>query len=126
MFYFKCCNSAPPKPVFKINGTQCSEDEFTWCPEDTCNQGFCENGCAFESCATWKGCPGEFTEFAVQEKQENQLCIIRKNNCISGLKCVDQEDGCDNGIGRCIKSGKLKYDSNSQYFMEKRKLPTIL
>jgi len=95
----------PPKPVLKINGTQCSKGELTWCPSDTCNLGFCKNGCASESCATWKGCPGKFIEFAVQEKYENQLCIIRTNNCKSGLKCVDQEDGCDNGIGRCIKSG---------------------
>jgi len=101
---------APPKPVFHINGTQCSE--ATRCPRDTCNQGFCKNGCASEFCATWAGCPGQ-----LRKKHENQLCIIRTNNCKSGLKCVDQEDGCDNGIGRCIKSGNkpTQYGQGGSY-----------
>ena len=42
----------------------------------------------------------------VHGKGENDLCALKQNNCKDGLKCVDQEDGCDNGVGRCEKSGK--------------------
>ena len=41
-----------------------------------------------------------------RNKKENQLCSLSQNNCIPGLECVDQNDGCDNGIGRCVTLGK--------------------
>ena len=38
-------------------------------------------------------------------QNENKLCDLKSNNCKDGLKCVEQDDGCDNGIGRCVKIG---------------------
>lgn len=77
-------------------GTQCTESHEE-CPHDTCNYGYCQNGCASSAC----------TKIACDDynKDENQLCSLKKSNCKDGLKCVDQEDGCDNGIGKCVKSG---------------------
>ena len=77
-------------------GTQCTGRHVV-CPRDTCNGGFCHNGCASLGC----------TEMACLDykKDENQLCSLKQSNCKEGLKCVDQEDGCDNGIGKCVKSG---------------------
>ena len=76
-------------------GTQCSESNAE-CPWDTCNAGVCQNGCA--SGCTLMACDDD-------NKDENQLCDLRQSNCKEGLKCVDQEDGCDNDIGKCVKSG---------------------
>ena len=39
-------------------------------------------------------------------KGENELCYIEGNNCDEGLECMKQDDGCDNGIGRCVKYGE--------------------
>ena len=77
-------------------GRQCSGDKMIECPYDKCNAGLCQNGCA--TGCTWKGCDD-------YNKDENQLCDLKQSNCKDGLKCVDQEDGCDNGIGKCVKSG---------------------
>ena len=69
------------------------------CPGDTCNIGGCRNGCYGLGC----------TEMMCDEynKDENKICVLKLNNCKDGLKCVDQDDGCDNGVGRCVKTGKL-------------------
>ena len=80
-------------------GKQCSGKRLE-CPWDTCNRGTCFRGCASTIC-TKKGCDDV-------TKGENQLCHLKRNNCDKGLKCMKQDDGCDNGIGRCIKSGKSK------------------
>ena len=82
-----------------INGTQCHDGMSKECPGDTCNFGSCDDGCYSLGC----------TEMACDEhnKDENQICVLKLNNCKDGLKCVDQDDGCDNGVGRCIKTGKL-------------------
>ena len=53
-------------------------------------------------CSTWKDCLEEG-----DKKTENRLCIIEINNCHDGLECVDQDDGCNNGVGRCVKKGIL-------------------
>ena len=45
------------------------------------------------------GCPSN-------KKKENQLCVLSMNNCEEGLQCVKQDDGCNNEIGRCVKSSK--------------------
>ena len=89
-------------------GTQCTGSTYDghpydepWktldCPYDTCNNGGCLNGCASYGCTLMRCFDNN--------KDENQLCILRQPNCKDGLKCVDQEDGCDNGIGKCVKSG---------------------
>ena len=80
-------------------GKQCSEETSpAECPRDNCNNGYCERGCASGAC-TWKDCDDI-------KKAENRLCYVTTNNCQKGLKCMKQDDGCDNGIGRCVKSGK--------------------
>ena len=69
-------------------------------PWNNCNGAICDfNDCVLGH--TKFGC------FGNDEKGENELCGLKKNNCKDGLKCVDQEDGCDNGVGRCVKSGKV-------------------
>ena len=73
-------------------GTQCSGSRIE-CPWDTCNAGGCQNGCASSIC-TMKACDDD-------NKDENQLCDLKQSNCKGGLICVDQLDGCDNGIGKC-------------------------
>ena len=83
-------------------GMQCTEFPQIKCPHDTCNYGYCENGCASSVC-TKMPCDKD------DNKDENQLCSLKRSNCKDGLICVDDEDGCDNGIGRCLKSGQLKY-----------------
>ena len=85
----------------KTNGTQCSDDKRTECPRDTCNIAHCFNGCNTGAC-TWAGCPGR------HDKDENRVCDLKRNNCKTGLKCIKQDDGCDNDVGRCVKAGKLK------------------
>ena len=73
----------------------------TECPRDICNFGVCSSkGCVIG--CTLKGCH-------VRTKGENQLCYIDTNNCNKGLKCKKQDDGCNNGVGRCVKSGELDY-----------------
>ena len=96
------------KPTEKSEiGKQCVPGKITECPRDTCNSGFCLKGCASGGC-TYMGC-NDFT------KGENQLCLLKNGNCDKGLKCTKQDDGCDNDIGRCVKSGKSKYEL---YFKE--------
>ena len=85
-----------PTKVSEI-GKQCS-GERPECPWDTCNIGACLNGCSAPGC-TKAGCNDE-------TKGENQLCHLGTGNCDKGLKCMKQDDGCDNQIGRCVKSGK--------------------
>ena len=34
-------------------------------------------------------------------KGKNNLCSLSLNNCASGLACVDDDDGCDNDVGKC-------------------------
>ena len=80
-------------------GKQCAPGKITDCPADTCNLGGCNKGCAVGAC-TRKRCD-------VHTKGENQLCYIDTNNCDKGLKCMKQDDGCNNGIGRCVNSGEL-------------------
>ena len=93
-----------PKLDYHVKGTQCSSERSVECPLDTCNFGGCHNGCAGMGC-TLLGCDNI-------NKNENQLCVLSINNCIDGLRCVDQDDGCDNGIGRCAKTGKYhEHDS---------------
>ena len=90
--------------VANLNETQCSDQSWTECPSDTCNHGGCRNGCASKAC-TKMGCRD-------YDKKENQLCVVYFNNCKDGLKCVDQDDGCNNDIGRCVKLGKnQKHDT---------------
>ena len=72
--------------------------ERTECPGDVCNAGFCSKGCHTRRC-TIKGCHKN-------TKGENELCYIEGNNCDEGLECRKQDDGCDNGIGRCVKYGE--------------------
>ena len=85
-----------PKSNFGIHGPQCFP--ILDCPYDTCNRGGCSNGCWDHTC-TKIGCDES-------NKNENQLCDLKSNNCKNGLKCIEQDDGCDNGIGRCVKTGK--------------------
>lgn len=87
------------KSFSAINGTQCHNETSTEWPGDTCNIGGCRNGCYGLAC----------TEMMCDErnKDKNQICVLKLNNCKDGLKCVDQDDGCDNGVGRCVKTGKL-------------------
>ena len=91
------------KPNIDSNriGKQCS-GERSECPWDTCNTGPCLNGCSTNIC-TKMGCDE-------RNKNENQLCVLSQHNCKRGLICADQNDGCDNGIGRCIKIGKNHLD----------------
>ena len=78
-------------------GKQCEPGKRTECPRDICNSGVCSTkGCVIG--CTKKGCH-------VRTKGENQLCYIDRNNCGEGLKCKKQDDGCNNGVGRCVKSG---------------------
>ena len=73
------------------------------CPLDICNTGFCSNdGCNSGIC-TRMGCH-------IMTKGEKKLCYIDTNNCDEGLKCMKQDDGCNNGIGRCDKSGESEYE----------------
>ena len=82
-----------------LNGTQCS-GSVSECPRDICNTGGCDKGCATAGCS-WMGCPNGHT------KKENQLCVLSRNNCEDGLKCVDQDNGrCNNDFGKCVKPGK--------------------
>jgi len=76
-------------------GRQCSGTESE-CPFDTCNGSGCKKGCATGGC-TYVGCNDT-------TKGENQLCVVKSDNCDKGLKCMKQDDGCDNGYGRCVKS----------------------
>ena len=79
------------------------------CPGDICNTGPCSiAGCHSRIC-TKIGCH--------TKKGENKLCYIDTNNCEEGLKCMKQNDGCNNGIGRCVKSGKSEYEWNFEHFM---------
>ena len=96
----KCSNSAPSKPEPKPEpvGKQCVPGKRTECPNDICNKGFCSKGCATGACTK--------VRCHVRTKRENDLCYIEKNNCDEGLKCMKQDDGCNNGIGRCVKSGE--------------------
>ena len=71
------------------------------CPKDICNTGFCNNGCHSGMC-TKMACH-------IMTKGENKLCYIDRNNCDEGLKCTKQDDGCNNGIGRCVKSGESEF-----------------
>ena len=83
------------------NGTQCSHGTSAECPSDNCNTAACYNGCIYGGC-TRIGCYGDI------RKDENQTCVLSDGNCQEGLKCVDQDDGCDNDYGRCVKSGTKK------------------
>ena len=78
-------------------GTQCKIDGRIDCPHDTCNYGKCVDGCAQTYC-TKMACP-------VQNggvKQEDELCSLWRNNCDKGLKCIEEDDGCEgNDVGRC-------------------------
>ena len=74
------------------------------CPGDTCNIGGCKNGCYMFGC-TRIGCNDT-------TKGENKSCRLEFGNCDKGLKCMKQDDGCDNDYGRCVKSGKSKYKSD--------------
>ena len=69
------------------------------CPGDICNTGPCSNAGCHTGICTKAGCH-------VGKKGENQLCNIERSNCDEGLKCMKQDDGCNNGIGRCVKSGE--------------------
>jgi len=62
--------------------------------------------------------------FGNKEKGENELCGLKKNNCKDGLKCVDREDGCDNDVGRCVKSesDKQKASDEQERFDEQEEL----
>ena len=82
-----------------VNGTQCGEHKIGDCPDDTCNAGVCDHGCVV-------GCT-KMACFGDQRKHENQLCYVSSNNCRDGLKCIAQNDGCNYGLGRCVKSGKI-------------------
>ena len=90
------------KPTKKSEiGRQCS-GKSSECPFDTCNGSGCKRGCTTGGC-TYVGCKDK-------TKGENQLCDVKSGNCDKGLKCMKQDDGCDNGFGRCVKSGKSKYE----------------
>ena len=73
------------------------------CPGDICNTGPCSNAGCHTGVCTKAGCH-------INKKGENKLCFIDSNNCDDGLKCMKQDDGCNNGIGRCVKSGKSEYE----------------
>ena len=81
------------------HGTQCFPETLAECPTDNCNSAGCYNGCNDGGC-TRMGCNGDI------RKDENQTCVLSNDNCKEGLKCVDQDDGCDNDYGRCVKSGE--------------------
>ena len=94
------------------NGTQCLNGTTVECPSDNCNTAACYNGCIYGGC-TRIGCNGD------TRKDENQTCVLSDNNCKDGLKCVDQDDGCDNDYGRCVKSGTkiTKYSLKNYYHL---------
>ena len=78
--------------------TQCS-DGTAKSPWDGCNYAVCnDNDCVVG--ISYKGCVGD------KGKEENELCDLTRDNCNDGLECVDQNDGCDNDVGRCKKLGK--------------------
>ena len=35
-------------------------------------------------------------------KLKGDGCSIHYNNCFGGLICKKFDDGCDNGVGRCV------------------------
>jgi len=102
-------NKCKPRFEKPLNGKQCVSGKRAECPGDICNSGFCSKECATGSC-TKALCH-------VQTKGENQLCYIESNNCDKGLKCMKQVDGCNNGIGRCVKSGykPREYEQGGSY-----------
>ena len=57
----------------------------------------CVGGCTLMGC--WH------KESGGMKKKENEICSLSRDICGDGLKCVEQDDGCDNGAGRCEKSG---------------------
>jgi len=92
-----CYAPSKPEPKPEPVGKQCVPGKRTECPNDICNKGFCSKGCATGACTK--------VRCHVRTKRENDLCYIERNNCDEGLKCMKQDDGCNNGIGRCVKSG---------------------
>ena len=84
-------------------GKQCKPGTVTECAGDNCNLGPCNNkGCLSLTC-TKKPCPPRG-----QRKTLHQLCFIDRNNCDKHLICTKQDDGCNNGVGRCVMYGELK------------------
>ena len=59
-------------------------------------------------------------------QNENKLCDLKSNNCKDGLKCVEQDDGCDNGIGRCVKTGKPRMQNITKFVHFLYRTPMIL
>ena len=91
-----------PRPTKKPKiGKQCS-GKYSECPWDNCNSSRCHKGCASSGC-TKAWCDADPT------KKENQLCLLKDGDCEKGLRCVKQNDGCNNGIGRCSKIFPLWY-----------------
>ena len=88
-----------PDVASNLNGLQCSNRSVT-SPWDNCNAAMCDSNNCVSGTTLLPTCPeGDM-------KEESELCGLRQNNCKDGLKCVDQEDGCDNDVGICVKSGK--------------------
>lgn len=95
-------NCEPIPKEMRLNGKQCS-GKRSECPWDTCNSSGCNKGCASRGC-TKAGCMKK----DAHTKKENQLCVLKRGNCKKGFKCMNQDDGCNNGIGRCVKMKKMK------------------
>ena len=96
-----------PKPTKKSKiGKQCS-GKYTECPWDQCNSSQCHKGCASRMC-TKMFCNKDST------KKKNQLCLLKSSKCEKGFKCVKQDDGCNNDIGRCVKMKKMKLKNGKQ------------
>ena len=42
-------------------------------------------------------------KFILGPKFENQACNLDTDNCDYGLTCQEEDDGCENGVGKCRK-----------------------
>ena len=92
---------ADTKPTkLKEFGKQCEPGKRIECPSDRCNTGHCNKGCHALTCTRMR-CHS-------RTKGEHELCYIDRNNCEKGLKCTKQDDGCNNGVGRCVKSSEFE------------------
>ena len=102
-------NLDSPKLVSRLFGSQCSGDRSE-CPWDSCNGAGCTSGCVSRAC----------TEMACLDnlkKEEKQLCSVKNNNCKDGLECIETDDLCKNGVGRCRKAGMIEIISKSQIYL---------
>ena len=72
--YFNFTTDKQPSKNVTI-GTQCS-GKGAECPWDTCNAGFCKNGCVGGS---------RYADCKDHKKGKNKLCDLRSQNCKDGM-----------------------------------------